>query len=154
MDATATPATTATAREGETLVATPKLTYTLRRNRDNELRAETEVALPRLDVAGDRDQQGYRVTLSTHKAYRGGGIEARASVARHREGFMTTDLFGDFSRSILKHPSRGTEKAIRTLHEQALALVPALLDEIESFYTAKRAKAAAEKARYEAARAA
>lgn len=51
-------------------------------------------------------------------------------------GFLVWELFGDYSKRI-DHPERCTEKAVRTLHEQALATKDALIADATAHYAAK-----------------
>ena len=51
-------------------------------------------------------------------------------------GFLVWELFGDYSKRI-DHTERCTEKAVRTLHEQALATKDALIADATAHYAAK-----------------
>lgn len=89
-------------------------TYTCdRNNMHNELRAVTREGI---EVPG---HTGYFVEVTTSKASRG-GIATRARVFKSDGRFNTTDLFGDWNKTLATAPARATEKAIRALHEQAL----------------------------------
>lgn len=87
------------------------------------------------------------LTISTYKGSRG-GIYSHAGVALHRDGIMTTDLFGDFRKTLI--PTDGTkctEKNVKAMHERALLQADAVLAEAVAFYVVKDAKAAQDKAR-------
>lgn len=87
-------------------------TYTLTRKR-NGLEAKTVIPME-----GNR-----RLWITTSKGSR--GLWTSASVIHEKSGGIITHVFGgaegDFSESVRRDPkARATEKAIRTMHEDAL----------------------------------
>jgi hypothetical protein len=68
-----------------------------------------------------------------------GGLSAIATVALHRDGAMSYAIGGDFHQLIVQNGDRCTEKAVRTLHAQALAQADALLAQARAFYNALEA---------------
>lgn len=92
--------------------------YTIERDQFGKLRAETtegiEVKLP-----DGTEVRGYHVTLETYKGSK--GVTSHARVYRITgDGFVTTDLFGDWHEDLCAMAGRGTEKVIRAAHETAL----------------------------------
>lgn len=88
--------------------------YTIdRNNMQGELRAKTREGF---DVPG---HVGYFVEVSTSKSSRG-GISSTARVYQRDGNFNTTDLFGDWHKTLATNPGRATEKNLRGLHETAL----------------------------------
>lgn len=89
--------------------------YTIdRNNHHNELRAKTREGI---EVPG---HTGYFVEVITSKSSRG-GISAHGRVYKRDGAFNSTDLFGDWNKTLATNPARATEKALRALHEQALS---------------------------------
>lgn len=86
--------------------------YTTRKNMSDGTEVRT---VEGLDIPG----RTFALTLTTSKSGRG-GISAIASVAEHKDGFITMDLFGDYRATLATSPSRATEKALIGLHEKAL----------------------------------
>lgn len=86
--------------------------YTIDRNMRDGL---TVTTVEGLDIPGRR----FALTMTTRKSSRG-GISAVASVAEHKDGFITMDLFGDYRATLATSPARATEKALVGLHGNAL----------------------------------
>jgi len=91
----------------------------------------------------DKDGKGqFQLELSTHK-----GGDGRIISAAHgqyvREGMVTFELCGDFSKRYAANAGRATQK---TLDAQQAAIfgpdfLPAILAEVKAFYDAKAKKA-------------
>lgn len=97
--------------------------YTIdRNNMQGELRAKTREGF---DVPG---HTGYFVEVTTSKSSRG-GISSMARVYPRNGDFNTTDLFGDWHKTLATNPGRATEKNLRALHETALSGFGYQLDE-------------------------
>ena len=95
-------------------------TYTTQYGKGREgYEAETIIELgPELDHFG---RPGTRVlNISTHKSSRGVLTTARAYI-RTSDGLMSTDVFGDYQKTLALHKNRCTENFVRSQHEQALA---------------------------------
>lgn len=92
-------------------------------------RAKTEMDLPGITLnegmIGETTKQGM-LTISTSKTSR--GLETGASVAFRDGRFMTHRLYQDFNARFAASDSRCTEKAIRTMHDAALAKLPTILE--------------------------
>lgn len=82
-----------------------------------------------------------QLSISTYKGSR--GLFTSATVAKHRNGSMIFEIFGDFNKTIARSDKRATEPEVRRLHADALTCVPALLEEVAAFYAAKDRKEAA-----------
>ncbi len=95
--------------------------------------AKTELDLPgvtRVDHTGTC--QGV-LTIRTAKMSRG-GLQTSASVAFRSGMFMSHLLYQDYNVAVERNDSRCTEKAIRTLHDKALAILPELIVEATAHY--------------------
>lgn len=103
-------------------------------------KATTNIDLPDVIAHGGRDggREGKSVlTISTSKSR--DGISTTASVGWCGDGFMTHAMglgtgCGDYYRTILKSGARCTEKAVKTMHEEALQQQDALIAEATAFY--------------------
>lgn len=116
--------------------------YTISRQRDG-LEALT---VEPIGIEG----RNFWLELVTRKASRG-GIWSNARVFEHNDGFKTTDVFGDYSKTLATSPARATEKAIRALHEKALDSMRVAMIEAREHTVAKLAKKAADEARHQPA---
>ncbi len=68
------------------------------------------------------------------------GISTSASVWKlDGRGTMSTELYGDFRKTIAVATNRCTEKAVRTLHETALASKTEVLAQVNAHYGVKNA---------------
>jgi hypothetical protein len=74
---------------------------------------------------------------------RAAGVSAFASVHKVERGFMSFELFGDYSKTVaLDANARSTEKTVALVHAQALGQLDAILAEVKAYYAAKDAKEA------------
>ena len=113
----------------------------------NGWEAETSISMgPATERHGDK--VGERVlTIRTSKGYGPGkGIDARASVALHLDGWVQHVIGygtpgGDFSQRILRSGAKCTEKAVRALHEEAITHADAILADARDHYAAQKALA-------------
>jgi len=97
------------------------------------------IAIPSLDKDG---QQAF-LKLETAKQ-NSGGIFSSASVEFHSEGSVSFEVFGDFSKVILRdQKARATQKAIDTQHTNVFtqASIEQIKDSVISYYAAKGADA-------------
>lgn len=73
-----------------------------------------------------------------------GGMATRAVVnTDNGDGFLTWDLFGDFSARTFYKGARCTEKAVRELHQLALDGIEQTMAAAVAHYAAKEVKVAA-----------
>jgi hypothetical protein len=115
-------------------------------------RAETRITLPdvRAHALTHRpDEKGEtKLTIVTSKRSRV-GVSAFASVAFHGEHFTTHAMgmgtgLGDYGRTLLVSGARCTEAAVLRIHAEALAELPAVLEEVRVHYAKQEARRAAE----------
>lgn len=93
-------------------------TTNMRKGRDG-WEAKTEMPLPGLTLTeGDKVKPAI-LTISTSKTSR--GLETGCSVAFRDDMFMTHRLYEDFNARFAAKDTRCTEKAIREMHDAALA---------------------------------
>jgi hypothetical protein len=98
---------------------------------------EERITLPELNPEAS-------LKLRTAKTTR--GITSSAFVEFLKDGYYSFELYGDFHATvILDTTGRATEKAMRSQHARAFSFesITALKQQIEAFYAAKHAKAAA-----------
>ena len=96
--------------------------------------AKTEIDLEGVTLTeGDKVKQGV-LTISTRKTPR--GLESSASVAFRDGMFMTHRLYQDFTARMAASDVRCTEKAIRTMHDAALAKLPTIIECARKHYKA------------------
>jgi hypothetical protein len=121
-----------------------QMTYSIKETRTGKGRDgwETKTKIDFDDVLTVRDKVGRRrLTLSTYKRNR--DLVTLASVSFVNDGFESFMLFADYSKTVIKQPcARVTEKDVKRQHEEALALIPAIVGEVDAFYAAKAAEAA------------
>lgn len=91
-------------------------------------------------ISAPAHKPGDRVmTICTYKGPSGMVTHAHCSILG-RDGCLTTELFGDFSKRVLLSSSRCTEANVRTQHDAVVgAQCFALLAEANAFYAAKSA---------------
>jgi hypothetical protein len=86
---------------------------------------------------------GHRVlTFRTYKTGHG-DLLTTASVALHAGDMVTTVLFGDYHKTLVRGHVRATEKSVREQHARALRETNAIVAEAEAFYARLDAEAAA-----------
>mgnify|MGYP001022612851 CR=1 FL=1 len=86
----------------------------------------------------DLETKNRVLIITTHKV--NGGVANRATVNTKKDGFLSWDLFGDFSKRTVFKGTRCTEKTVRALHQQALDAVEQIKAEAAAFYQVKDAK--------------
>lgn len=107
------------------------MTTRINKGRDG-WQAKTEIDLPGL-ILTDREKTKQGVlTISTRKTSR--GLETGISVAFRDGMFMTHRLYEDFNARYAASAARCTEKAIRTMHDEALAKLETLKDHAYAHY--------------------
>lgn len=97
--------------------------YTMRRDYANRWQAESS-----FDLGEKR-----RLTISTKKTS-AGRVQAFASVATMDGAWATHKLFSDYARFMISEKRVATEKAIKEIHERALAMAPDIIAEAAAFY--------------------
>ena len=97
--------------------------YTMRRDYANRWLAESWFNL------GEKR----RLTISTKKTS-GGYVQAFASVAIVNDYWMTHEIFSDYARAVISEKRVATEKAVKEIHEKALAMAPDIIAEAAAFY--------------------
>lgn len=85
----------------------------------NQWHAETHVPL-------EGKQQ---LRISTYKTERG-DLQSFASVCKVENGYVTHMVYQDYSRRVIVNRVRCTEKAVRDQHQQAIGLLPKILEDI------------------------
>lgn len=81
------------------------------------------------------------LVITTHKTQ--GGMVTQATVnTDNGNGFLVWEMFGDFSKRTVHKGVRCTEKTVRELHAQALAVSDITMSEAAAFYAKKEAVAA------------
>ena len=108
---------------------------TIRRTMRGDLQALTVITL---------DPIARRELHTTTDKHCNGGLSSDAIVyritadGRGREHAFSYDGVGDFRRMLDRAPKvRATEKAIRTMHETALAQLPAIIEQARAHYSAQ-----------------
>ncbi|MBD9406272.1 hypothetical protein IB236_13065 [Acidovorax sp. ACV02] len=72
-----------------------------------------------------------------------GGMVTRAVVnTDNKDGFLTWDMFGDYSARTVYKGARCTEKTVRELHQLALSKIEETLAAARAHYAAKEGAAA------------
>ena len=119
------------------------------RNSRNELHIETRIDLPGIVASeGRKENRPGETKLAITTGKNGGGkLVSRASVSFYGEQFVVHAFGmgtgrGDYSAKIIEKPGRATEKALRSLHDEALTYVPVILEQIKAFYAAQEKVAA------------
>lgn len=74
-----------------------------------------------------------RLSISTKKTS-AGRVQAFASVATIDGAWMTHKLFSDYARAVISEKRMATEKAVREIHEKALAIAPEIIAEAMAHY--------------------
>lgn len=74
-----------------------------------------------------------RLSISTKKTS-AGRVQAFASVATIDGAWMTHKLFSDYARAVISEKRMATEKAIKEIHEKALAMAPEIIAEAAAHY--------------------
>jgi hypothetical protein len=97
--------------------------YTMRRDYANRWLAESWFNL------GEKR----RLTISTKKTG-GGYVQAFASVATMDGAWASHVIFQDYARTVISEKRVATEKAIKDVHEKALAMAPEIIAEVAAFY--------------------
>lgn len=103
---------------------------TVTRNLRGELEAKTVIPF------------GYdsrELHITTHKASRGGILASAQAWIRGDDGSLSCALFEDFNKRLLTTAVRCTEKAMRSLHAQALEDIAAVLAEAKAKHPPKAA---------------
>lgn len=109
--------------------------------------ARTEIVIGIAPVDTMNDTEGTRLlSLVTSKNYNG-NLETRATVfnvrAHSRQHAFGLAGGGDFSKKVCAQVGvKGTEKAIRTAHENALQFLDGLIIEAKSYYVAGKNRTA------------
>ncbi len=100
---------------------------------------EQTILIPSLD----KEEGAAQLKLSTRK-YNNGQIVSAAHISFVKGGRVTFELFGDFSKVLLRTRARATQKALDL--QQATVFTPdaieALKSEVIVFYAAKKKPAA------------
>jgi hypothetical protein len=76
--------------------------------------------------------------IDTHKTQ--GGVVTNCMVNTERDGFLSWNIFGDFSKRSMFRGVRCCEKTVRSIHEQALFASDLTMSEAAAFYAKKDAK--------------
>lgn len=87
--------------------------------------------------------EGYRLKVSTYKGDR--GLVTYASTERLDGHFVTFRMFRDFHMTVLREPTRCTEKAVREQHQRALDQLADILAREAAWEAEQVAKAEADK---------
>lgn len=81
-------------------------------------------------------QDNQMLSLTTSKRS-DGKISTIASVAKRENGFLTFALYQDYWKTINISEAKATEKAVSSLHAQALADLETIKADVLGFYEAK-----------------
>lgn len=87
--------------------------------------------------------EGNRVLIITTGKATGGMVNRAIVNTDNGDGFLTWDLFGDFSTRTIHKGARCTEKNVRELHQSALDGIEQTMAAAKAHYAAKEAKVAA-----------
>jgi len=97
-----------------------------------------------IDIPELNNEQGAaKLELSTRK-YSNGQIVSAAHVSFCRDGMMVFELYGDFSKTMLRIKGRATQRTLDAQHAQAFTpeSIAALKSEVLAFYASKRKREA------------
>jgi hypothetical protein len=88
-------------------------------------------------------QEANRVLIVTTRKMTGGMVTRAMVNTDSGSGFLSWNLFGDFSTRTQYKGVRCTEKTVRDLHQQALAAIEQTLAAARAHYQAKQVQEAA-----------
>ena len=77
------------------------------------------------------------IQITTCKRSR--GLTSTASVMWVSGDALTCVLFQDYSKPLIQEVTRATEKAIKTQHGKALAMLDSVISEVDTFYSKEEA---------------
>jgi len=97
--------------------------YTISRDYANRWKAESW-----FDIGEKR-----RLTISTKKTS-AGRVQAFASVATMDGAWASHVIFQDYARAVISEKRVATEKAVKEIHEKALAMAPEIIAEAAAHY--------------------
>ena len=89
--------------------------------------------------------EGKVLSFSTGKSSESGGCLATSITCllpTGIEGMLQFPLYGGFSKRIVTHPKRVTEKLVREQHERALSMLDDFVKEAIEFFLVPKAQAA------------